>query len=512
MAPTEAQRDLLASFAGASRFVWNWALDERQRHYREVILPGRAGGEKIPDLTSIDLTKRWTVARAEVATWYLGTVPALVATTAIQDLCLAFSRFFTGDARYPRFKVKGRSKERFRVSGDATEPVKNEAEEKIGMRVKAPYKATPTHIAIPRLGLVRVKEDPTARIGGARVTSVTVSCVAGRWYASIAVEHDVPEVIEYLVDTGRVLGIDVGIKTFAVLSDGSTVESPRSLERGLAAIRRDNRSCARKRNVRDGVATQRMQKRDAHNAAQRGERYWPDKAERKAQKTLERKARQAAAAADLAEMQIKARSAVGTVPARLPKEARPVEQKSSRLVLAEAALARAHRRAADRRLNFLHETSTRLVRRAARSGMTLSIEDLRVKNLMNGGFHLGRAFSDLGLGEFRRQITYKAAWAGVPLHVVDRFYASSKTCSRCGEVKPGLALSDRIFRCGRCGLVIDRDLNAARNIRQHAILAVMATARGEPIRPGDAGQDSQASGKRKSRNLAPRRSAAAAAA
>lgn len=89
--------------------------------------------------------------------------------------------------------------------------------------------------------------------------------------------------------------------------------------------------------------------------------------------------------------------------------------------------------------------------------------------------HLARAISDVGFFELRRQIEYKAEWCGIEVVFADRFYPSSKTCSRCGTVRNELSLSERTFVCYDCGFTIDRDLNAARN------LAALAEG---PNRPG----------------------------
>jgi putative transposase len=82
---------------------------------------------------------------------------------------------------------------------------------------------------------------------------------------------------------------------------------------------------------------------------------------------------------------------------------------------------------------------------------------------------LARAIADVGFSEFRRQLTYKAEQAGVVLHVVSRWEPTSKTCSCCGWYKADLTLAERIFRCCACGLVIDRDENAARNLAPLAL-------------------------------------------
>jgi putative transposase len=70
------------------------------------------------------------------------------------------------------------------------------------------------------------------------------------------------------------------------------------------------------------------------------------------------------------------------------------------------------------------------------------------------------------MAELRRQIEYKTGWAGGRVHLADRWFPSSKTCSGCGVVKAKLRLSDRTYRCDQCPLVLDRDLNAARNLAQ----------------------------------------------
>jgi putative transposase len=93
------------------------------------------------------------------------------------------------------------------------------------------------------------------------------------------------------------------------------------------------------------------------------------------------------------------------------------------------------------------------------------LEDLNVVDMMHN-HKLARAFGDVGLGEFSRQMSYKCAWYGITLQRADRWYPSSKRCSGCGQVKERLLLSERVYRCETCGVVVDRDLNAARNLVQ----------------------------------------------
>ena len=91
------------------------------------------------------------------------------------------------------------------------------------------------------------------------------------------------------------------------------------------------------------------------------------------------------------------------------------------------------------------------------------VEQLNVAGLLRNR-RLARAICDTGMAELRRLLAYKTTWYGGRLVVADRFYPSSKTCSRCGWVKAKLTLTERTFRCETCGLVLDRDLNAARNL------------------------------------------------
>ena len=92
---------------------------------------------------------------------------------------------------------------------------------------------------------------------------------------------------------------------------------------------------------------------------------------------------------------------------------------------------------------------------------------------------LARAIADVGMREFGRQMRYKTAWYGSQIVLVDRWYPLSKKCSQCSVVKAQLRLSERIYDCDVCGLLIDRDLNAARNLEQIvAELVELATRSG----------------------------------
>ncbi|HRO59090.1 MAG TPA: RNA-guided endonuclease TnpB family protein, partial [Burkholderiaceae bacterium] len=128
-----------------------------------------------------------------------------------------------------------------------------------------------------------------------------------------------------------------------------------------------------------------------------------------------------------------------------------------------AALARLHARIAHVRADFTHEITTRL----CRENQAVVLEDLHVKGMLAND-KLARAISDVGFGEIRRQFAYKTLRYGTRLVFADRWYASSKLCSSCGWKNAALALSDRQWTCQQCGTHLDRDVNAALNLKRLA--------------------------------------------
>ena len=144
---------------------------------------------------------------------------------------------------------------------------------------------------------------------------------------------------------------------------------------------------------------------------------------------------------------------------------------------ARARVARVHARISDRRRDFLHKLTTRLVR----DNQAVVIEDLSVRNMVRN-HHLARAISDAAWRQMRGMLEYKCEWYGRDFVVIDRWYPSSKTCSRCGQDAGPLPLHVREWDCVHCGVRHDRDVNAAVNIRA-AGLAVLACGAGvRPVR------------------------------
>jgi putative transposase len=147
---------------------------------------------------------------------------------------------------------------------------------------------------------------------------------------------------------------------------------------------------------------------------------------------------------------------------------------------AAGRLARVHARVADIRTDALHKATTELSRRYK----TVVIEDLNVTGMLSNR-RLSRAVADQGFGTARRMLAYKTAREGGKLIIADRWYPSSKQCSRCGRRKPSLSLNERVFACEQCGHIEDRDVNAARNLFSLAASgAESLNACGALVRPG----------------------------
>lgn len=122
-------------------------------------------------------------------------------------------------------------------------------------------------------------------------------------------------------------------------------------------------------------------------------------------------------------------------------------------------IAKLHKKIADIRRDTLHKVTTYLTD----NFQYISMENLNIKGMMANS-KLSKAISDLGFYELKRQLEYKSKNRGNTLLINDRWFASSKLCSSCGEKKDDLKLSDRVYKCKSCGLEVDRDLNASVNL------------------------------------------------
>jgi putative transposase len=337
----------------------------------------------------MDLHRELNALKQTSAPW-LYEVSKCAPQEALRNLDSAFSHFYRrcqlkqqgklrGKVGYPQRKTKKRGLGSFRLTGS------------IAVCADA--------IQLPRLGRLRLKERgylPTT----AKILSATVSECGGHWYVSVLVQQERVA----LVHRGPVVGVDLGVKTLATLSDGTSESNPRHLRSCLKKLKRLQRAVTRK-----------------------------------------------------------------------PKGSR------NRCKAAER-LGRLHRKVANQRANTLHQVTSRL----AKTKSTVVIEDLNVAG-MRKNHHLAQAIGDVGWGEFRRQLAYKAAWYGCQVLVASRWEPSSKTCSGCGWVDEDLTLADRTFRCEHCGQALDRDLNAAIIVAKLATLAGRSSERQNACREESAG-------------------------
>jgi putative transposase len=159
----------------------------------------------------------------------------------------------------------------------------------------------------------------------------------------------------------------------------------------------------------------------------------------------------------------------GFLAASLPKlrrASRAVSRKvpgSANRKKAVRRLARVHAKIANRRADFAHKASSDL----AKNHGAICLEELAISNLVKNR-HLARSIADAAWGELGRQLAYKANWYGTELQVAPRFFPSTRRCSRCGWIDREMTLAKRTFRCSNCGLVVDRDVNAAANLAAYA--------------------------------------------
>ncbi len=347
--PTGRQQRLLAKAAGTARYAFNWGLALCKR-----LLDA---GQPVPH--AAELHRLWNAEKPQ-RSWVYG-ASKCCGQEALRDLDRALAHFWRERQAgrrigFPRFRRKHGRRDSFRLTGS--------------------IKVHPREVSLPRIGCVRTKET-TEKFHG-RILSATVGREADRWYVSLTVEveRDDPQPVE-----GPVVGVDLGLKSLAVLSDGARLESPKPLAKALRRLRHRQR---------------------LHSRKQRGSRN-------------------------------RRKSAVG--------------------------LARLHRRIGCRRTDFLHKATTDL----AKTKSVIVVEDLSVRGMIRN-HSLARSIADAGWSEFRRMLEYKTQWYGSQLVVAPRFYPSTKTCSACGHIQDEMPLGDRVFRCEACGLEIDRDLNAARNL------------------------------------------------
>ena len=149
---------------------------------------------------------------------------------------------------------------------------------------------------------------------------------------------------------------------------------------------------------------------------------------------------------------------------RLHRELSRKQKESNNRNKARVKLAKAYNKISNRKEYYLHQVTNALIN----ENQIICMENLNVKGMMRN-HKLAESIQEMNFGEFRRMLEYKANWYNRQVVFVDRFFPSSKTCNYCGCTKKDLKLSDRQWVCPNCGEVIDRDYNAACNIKDEGL-------------------------------------------
>jgi len=365
--PTPEQKRKINSTIGVCRFVYNFYLaynkDIYEKENRFVsgmefskwlnneFLPNNPGFSWIKDVSSKAVKQ------------------------AIMNGEKAFKKFFKDETKFPRFKKKRNN------NAKAYFPKNN----------KTDWAIERHRVKIPTLGFVQLKEKGYIP-ANAEVVSGTVSYEAGRYYVSVLVKEE-PKQDNKPYTEG--IGIDLGIKEFAVVSNGTekkNINKSKKVKKLEKKLKREQRRLSRKyENKKKGEAT---------------------------------------------------------------KSAKNIEKQSLKVQ-------KLHQKLRNIRHDYVNKTVSEL---AKTKPAFITIEDLNIKGMMKNR-HLSKAIAQQNFYYFKTKLESKCKQLGIELRVASRFYPSSKKCACCGNVKKDLKLSDRVYVCEECGFEIDRDLNAAINLR-----------------------------------------------
>ena len=395
LAPTPEQEVRFGQHAGYARFAYNWSVGEF-----------KAGLDVGEWLNHQSLRPRWNRVKGIIAPW-AAELSQNAAKYAIIDFGQASDAWGKYRKRlkagrrsgrrvgFPRFKRR-RHEQGFRAdNGPDTVRVDSKV------------------VILPKIGRVAMVEH--LRFRGS-IREVTINRTAGTWFACFCIEdgQETPP-----VKSGPTIGVDVGVGTMAVCSDGTTIDNPKALASGIKQLRRLDKAIARSRNVH-GKSTH----------SNRRERLY-------------------------------------------------------------ARRRNLHARTVNVRNDNHHKATTAMAKSAGR----VVVETLNVSGMIRNR-RLARVLSDAGMSGFLGKLEYKCAWYGTEFVKADRWFASSKLCAHCGWKNDDLTLSDREWWCGGCGVLNERDYNAAVNLENWPGLSFPVSGRGDCVRPampavvGEASTDS----------------------
>jgi putative transposase len=361
--PNNKQLTLLNSFAGTARWAYNWTLGRQQDNYKN-------GGKFLSDG---DLRKKLTQLKQTPEFNWLYKVSNNVTKQAIKDACDAYKSFFRKKSGFPKFKSKKKSKPAF-------------------YHDNVKLKITKTHIQLERIGKIKLSEYGRIPIG--KYSNPRITFDGLNWYISLGVEYEQEQ-----QKLNGIIGIDVGIKETAILSNGIVIP-----------------------NINKITKMKKLEKRKKKLQGIIAKKYQINK---------------------------KGESHVKTV--NIAKLEKKVKKLSKKIV--------------NIRTDFMHKATTSIVKIKPSK---IVMEDLNIKGMLKN-HKLAKEIQDQSLSEFKRQLKYKCDWNGIEMVEASRWFPSSKTCSECGFIKPKLSLSERTFVCECCGFEIDRDLNAAINLKNYKV-------------------------------------------
>jgi len=350
--PTNLQKELIAKHIGSSRFVYNLALETKITTYL---------GSK-HNFSPFDLIKQLPELKKECE--WLKEINSQSLQQSIQNMDIAFKKFFKG-AGFPKFKSKHKGKQSFSIPQNVL--VEN------GKLIIPKFKEG--------IDIVLHRE-----IKGT-IKSATISRTpTGKYFVSILVDTNIEMPTKAPIKENTTIGVDLGIKDFAITSEGGMFENPKNLRKAQRKLKYVQR------------------------------KYSKNKGKRTKQR-----------------------------------------------------LALLHEKVANKRRDFLHKTSTKLIR----ENQTICLEDLAVSNMVKN-HNLAQAIQDVSWSTFVSMLEYKADWYGKNILQIGRFTPSSKTCSCCGYINKELTLKDRKWTCPKCNIALDRDVNAAINIKSFALKNILS--------------------------------------
>ena len=378
--PNNVQQTFFNKSVGVARLAYNWGLNLSIEQYKS--------DNKSKFLGAIGLHKELNKLKKDKFN-FMYEVSKQVPQNALRDLDTAFTNFFRAIKKgnnkvgFPKFKSKKGSKQSFRIDGDS-------------------IKITSTHIKLPKIGLVRLKEhgyiptiesiNDTEIIQSIKYTSATVSKEVDRWFVSVSVEieQNTNTVLQSIPE--EILGIDLGIKELATCSNQQVFSNPKNTRRYQKKLSREQRRLSRKK-----------------------------KGSKNRNKQIIR-------------------------------------------------VAKVHKTISNSRLDNLHKMTSDITKTKCR---IVVLEDLNVSGMMKN-HKLSKALSDSSFSEIRRQLEYKTIFYGGEVFIINKWYPSSKKCSKCGSIKDDLTLKDRVYQCVDVDCEyhlnpIDRDLNASYNIQDYYI-------------------------------------------